>query len=742
MKFNPRVETSRCGALLGTRRMVAAPASLQDRPWARASLLRSGDPLLPLGSSRQSKHPSLQQAFRIQCCPATGLPVPSLLNCMRRLVLSTEAAFSSNGRRHNHAAASLLSPDDGRHHVHRRENEALLRYVDRAVEQGPVDEHLEMINDPFLRRYAPADGPHLRISNRQTEPGDPTWAYLQHASEDVKATLKRLRLAVNLQLKEPSEKEADRLSSLYQSLPEPRMSHIPNKLRHQLMKAIGLVKRDSRTMLRYFSLVSDIKAAGLALSTGEWNKAISFAARYVGRSRHAEAEAALSLWHEMEKMEGIKANQVTFNILFDVASKAGIVPLCEMLYREMENRGFAYNRYHRVSLIHYLGLRGDADGVRAAYKDMVLAGEEINTVVLNSVIGGLLQCGEEDAANHIYDRMKDDLPEAPEMPPRSYNSQLAVTKALAKFAKQRKKTPQDGLQGAVIQTSGKRTSIDVQEDVPHRADDETNLSLGRTTHVTPEVTGRGIMNVSERSSNKLEEDSSHGSDVSNGTSEYEVGPIMTAEDGAVHFEGDEFAAYQEATFFAYSDAGLAEPQELGTEVHANAAESHSGEVSFGETRTLPRTPDLTTYRLLVRHYAIKLGDLATVTRYLDEMQYFNIPLHGSIFLALFRGFYEHGGHPTTNWSEQRLQSILSALLSALDANVAGLTLEKWLALWALKAFTKCSTPETIFKVYQELGQRWHFDEATSNFMVEALHSCLKEKAKPVSFLKKVGHWNP
>src|SRR3569833_1765015 len=90
------------------------------------------------------------------------------------------------------------------------------------------------------------------------------------------------------------------------------------------------------------------------------------------------------------------------------------------------------------------------------------------------------------------------------------------------------------------------------------------------------------------------------------------------------------------------------------------------------------TPNIATFRILVNHYDVKNGDIGTVAKYLDEMRFFNIPLHVTIFLALFKAFAHHGGHADSNWSEQRLESIWKALLHALDQRAAGQYIDTWL----------------------------------------------------------------
>jgi len=346
-------------------------------------------------------------------------------------------------------------------------------------------------------------------------------------------------------------------------------------------------------MLRYFAAISDVKNCGLTLRLPEWNYALAFASKYVRRITEAEAETTLKLWSEMERQGGVKGNEVTFNILFDVASKSGNFALADMVYKEMEARQITFNRYHHVSLIHYFGLKMDGDGVRAAYREMVNAGEVIDTVVLNCVISGLLKAGEESAAEEVYQRMKTDGMEGLPGPPyRDYIPNKMVTKVLMLLGKVGKEHP----------------------------------------------------------------------------------PLR------LRFQ-----------------------------------------------QLAPLAPDLQTYRVLVNHFALKTGDLAKVAQYLDEMKWFQVPLHASIFLALFKGFAMHGGFAGATWSDKRLRSVFSALLDALDREVADLHIEMWLAMWILRAFKKCTTPDETSETYNVLLERMTLSESQEGFMEDFLCDLLSDK---------------
>ncbi|KAL2263716.1 hypothetical protein VTK26DRAFT_5472 [Humicola hyalothermophila] len=325
--------------------------------------------------------------------------------------------------------------------------EELLALVDPYDDEeiGSVDDYLQYVRDPYMRGYAAADTPKVTFARTAEDFEYPTLEQVIEPGEEEQKTLWELRYAVLTRLRSPHKVGLEELYEIYKRLPEPRMLYIHARFRHQLLRTLGQPEeRDSGSMLRYFAIIADVKNTGIPLTAAEWNCAIAFASKYVGRASEVEIEAALKLWREMECEAGIKGTDVTFNILFDVATKAGNFTLAEMIYREMEARGHRYNRYHYTSLIHFFGLKHDTSGMRAAYREMVNAGEIIDTVVLNAMISGLLRSGEEAAAERLYERMKAlglgrDGATAPVRTP---TSDRAITQALLMFAKLGRRHPE------------------------------------------------------------------------------------------------------------------------------------------------------------------------------------------------------------------------------------------------------------------------------------------------------------
>lgn len=249
--------------------------------------------------------------------------------------------------------------------------------------------------------------------------------------EGVKTALKNLEDALHA-----PDRPQETIYELYRALPPSRIEYLTGPKIRLLMRRLSVVERKSvSTMMRYLSVVDDLKAAGIPLTPGEWNSSISFAGRCLARVSAAEVESALQVFREMELEAGVRADHVTFNILFDLAAKAGKFVLAELMLQEMRARGLELNRFGGVGLIYYYGLKGDGDGVRAAYKRLLDDGHIVDTVVLNCVIAALLKAGETPAAEQVYERMKAfaSCKGAP-LPPRHWRDIRSLGKALQRGA--------------------------------------------------------------------------------------------------------------------------------------------------------------------------------------------------------------------------------------------------------------------------------------------------------------------
>ncbi|KDN66746.1 putative pentatricopeptide repeat domain-containing protein [Colletotrichum sublineola] len=451
----------------------------------------------------------------------------------------------------------------------------LLSFVDHQ-DVGTVEEHLELVQDPYLNRFAQPEPTQLLISDKEDDDEYPRAFEALRGDETTAQVAHRLAIIIHRKLRNKKKRgNLDEIYETYRSLPEPRMMFLNKRYRHRLLKICGRAsKKGAQRMMQYLSLIEDMKDCGIEIRRNEWNYAISSATNLVSRTTEAEAESALEMWKDMEAQSKRAApNSITFNILFEAASKAGNFELAEMLYKEMKTRGIPFNRYHHVSLIHFFGLYEVADGVRAAYKEMVESGETVDTVVLNCLVFGFLRCGEDKAALKVYNFM------------RKTRSKYVVAK--------------------------------------------------------PSTTEAGPQRRKTRSKDFVAEPST-------------------------------------------TEAGPQRQQQQIADV----------------------TPDLRTFRSLVSYFGTQKGDLGQVVQVLADMTEFQIPMHGSIFLALFDGFSRHGKVVFSEWSPDRLENILSALLRALDNKVQGLYLGTWLMIRALRSFMVCTNKHRVLEVYDEFKKRW------------------------------------
>jgi len=136
-------------------------------------------------------------------------------------------------------------------------------------------------------------------------------------------------------------------------------------------------------------------------------------------------------------------------------------------------------------------------------------------------------------------------------------------------------------------------------------------------------------------------------------------------------------------------------------------------------------PDVQTYRILVQYLAVHAGELHKAVKCLDEMRWFEVPLDGSIFLALFNGFALHGGIRYTHWTQDRLESVWRAYLQAIDSQHEGLYIGKWMIVWALKAFAKCSNKERTMEVWEAIKNKWKPQDEELQVVMKVLRSLIE-----------------
>ncbi|KAL8900027.1 MAG: hypothetical protein Q9207_005891 [Kuettlingeria erythrocarpa] len=368
----------------------------------------------------------------------------------------------------------------------------------------------------------------------------------------------------------------EQLIKTYSQLPSVGVKYLSDHYRRLLLHRLSVIERKSKTaMLRYLTLVDHMREASIPLLQAEWNSAIAYAGRCYMRVEAAQVEGALRIWKEMEREAGVKSGTVTFNILFDIAIKAGKYVLAEMILEEMKTRGLEYNRFSYVSLIYYYGVKGDGGAVRKTYRDMVDAGQIIDTVVMNCVIASLIRAKELPAAEQIFERMK----------------KLVYQKT-----------------GQFVPNSDWRATRD----------------LGRALDIA---------------SRTMRDD----------------------KEGLQRLQAEQFLV-----------------------------------------------PDLRTFYIFIDHHTLITGELRRVTALLEDMQTLRIPMHGRIYLKIFRGFAYHGGVKYTSWTRQRLETVWTSLLSVLDGDseVEHIYMMKWMVIWVVRAFAQCCGRTRALQIWEVVRDRW------------------------------------
>ncbi|KAJ5570950.1 hypothetical protein N7535_004610 [Penicillium sp. DV-2018c] len=196
------------------------------------------------------------------------------------------------------------------------------------------------------------------------------------------------------------------LFRLYRDLPAPGVALLSQRTRGALLRMFAH-PRDRRWVdaRRYLALVDDMVTARLPVSRSLWSSAIHLAGRANGKVLKRDLLRAVGMWQKMEHIAGVKADEVVFNILFDIAIKAGAFKVAERLEEEMTDRGLTFSRCGKVSKIYYYGMLRDVEGIRGAFDEFVESGEIVDTVVMNCLIASFLRAGETQTAEQLYARM-------------------------------------------------------------------------------------------------------------------------------------------------------------------------------------------------------------------------------------------------------------------------------------------------------------------------------------------------
>lgn len=401
-----------------------------------------------------------------------------------------------------------------------------------------------------------------------------------------------------IRLAKDEESSYEDIYQAYKKLPSPGVALLPkNAIRGLLNRMSVPPVKNEKVMLRYLSLVDDMKEAGRPLTENEWNSAVHLAGRCLKTVGATEVESAIRMWKSMEHEAGIRASTSTFNILFDISVKAGKFALADMVLAEMKERKLELDRFTWTGLIYSEGAKGNGDGVRAAYRSHVEAGEIVDTVVLTCVIHSLIRAGEAPAAELLFERMK---------------------RMNARFLK----------------AANVGSPLDLPPPSPRRKKLQNLRNLRAALKDAPRL----------------------------------------------------------------------------------LKHSHEDHKKLQDSRSL--TPGLSTFSALISHHAMSTGELDRVAGLLHEMKYYGIPLDGSIFLSLIRGFSIHGGIRYSVWTRTRLEQVWFAFWRAAhprnprveEANAGrpneAVYLGKWMIMWCLRAFCRCAGTGRMLEAWEEIKGKW------------------------------------
>ena len=196
--------------------------------------------------------------------------------------------------------------------------------------------------------------------------------------------------------------------ALYKGLGSGSMRDLHPVIRHRLLAVMGNPeKKVASALLRYFALLEELRACKIPITRQQYNYALALAAGYVDTIKHEEWVNCMTIWKSFEESTEIRGNEFTFNILFNVATKAGLYDMAQNILQEIETRKLPLDRYYDVSLMFFHGVMGDLPGLLRAYQGMVDAREMIDIVALNCLLTGILRCGETAQALDIYAYMKE-----------------------------------------------------------------------------------------------------------------------------------------------------------------------------------------------------------------------------------------------------------------------------------------------------------------------------------------------
>jgi len=193
----------------------------------------------------------------------------------------------------------------------------------------------------------------------------------------------------------------------YRKLPATRIPYLERKTMETLVtRLMSVPLRDTVSMLRYLTVIEDMRASKIPVTRREYNQVMSFITRAFKYTTDMEMRSALKVWSESEAQTRVPADITTFNILLDGAIRSRQPQMAASILREIRRRNLKYDRYTWVTLMMYYAHLRDAQQIRQVYQRLVEAGQVVDTVVLNALMTALLRVGEEDGAVQVYEFVK------------------------------------------------------------------------------------------------------------------------------------------------------------------------------------------------------------------------------------------------------------------------------------------------------------------------------------------------
>ena len=251
-----------------------------------------------------------------------------------------------------------------------------------------------------------------RLNSKNPQEEDVAIQHLPDPAQSKPVSLSRPEISARAELLHAllTEKSTSRQSAfdLYCRLPHPGVAHLSSSTRLLLLRKLSQIyttEKDEKATMQYISVFDDLHAAGIRPAIWQWGAAMHLSGRGFKTVTMAELENATRIWKRMEDESGHTSNTHVMNILLDVAIRAGQLEMAELTLKEMRRRGLKLDRVSRLGIITLRGLKGDGHGVRAAYKDFVMADEVVDTMTLTCVITAFIRAGELSSAMYVYERM-------------------------------------------------------------------------------------------------------------------------------------------------------------------------------------------------------------------------------------------------------------------------------------------------------------------------------------------------